>query len=140
SVKLDVIHQGQKKTVTITLEKYDREKMDKAKVNAIAAAKTSPDFSAAIDDNVAKAIARAGAANAGQPYVATVPGQGRSPIVLWGQGQDMQEMAKHMQELAQHAQEQAARAQEEAARMREQLHEQMLHGAVPGAAPDMNRM
>lgn len=40
-VSLEVIHRGQKKTVSVTPEKYDREKMEKAKVAAVEASQAA---------------------------------------------------------------------------------------------------
>jgi hypothetical protein len=142
SISLEIIHRGQKKTVTVTPEKFDPEKLDKAKINAIAAATGTPNASAfaTLDPDIAKSIEmwRSAGGNAGQPFVAAMP-KGAKPFVLWNNQTpamngtaDMQELARKMQEMAAHAQAEAEAAREQA----EQLHQQMLHqgGMVaPGA-------
>lgn len=143
SIALDVIHRGAKKTVTITVEKYDEEKLEKAKVNAIAAASGTPSgisiAGSPIDGGGPGAWAIG--PGTGNPFVATIPGANGQPnksITLWGRaGADQEELAQRLQALAERAQEQASRADEQAKR----LHEQMMSGGMGGQNMlDLNRV
>lgn len=90
-VSLDVIHRGQRKAVNITPEKYDREKMEKAKLAAIEASER------------AEAIAVApGAAAAGGGWGGTFIGRGSSPrdIMVFQNGQLWEEMQRRMEKQA----------------------------------------
>lgn len=144
SIALDVIHRGVKKTVTITVEKYDEEKLEKAKVNAIAAVTNSPAavaFAGNPDDANAPAAWSWRGGASGNPFVATMPGAPGQPnksITLWGRAVgDQEEMAKRLEELAERAKAQALKSEEQAKR----LHEQMMSGAAGGQnMVDLNRV
>jgi hypothetical protein len=135
SISLDVIHHGQKKTVTLTPEKYDREKLDKAKINAIAAATNTPSATAAI----------AGAnpfdvwtATPGSSPMVAVPKGGRPFAVMGGMNNvDPQALAEQMREMVAQAQQQADLARKQTDEMRRQIEKQMHDhmGATP--APGM---
>jgi membrane-associated protease RseP (regulator of RpoE activity) len=140
SVSLKVLHRGQEKTVTITPEKYDGEKLDKAKINAIAGATNTPNanmLASGIDPEV---WVQAFGGN-GQPFVATTPGK---PMAIWGSpfggaagGQGMNDFAKRMQEMAEQMRTQAESARRDAERLHEQLRQQQ-GGAAPAAGPGMD--
>ncbi len=130
SIALDVIHRGVKKTVTITVEKYDEQKLEGAKINSIAASASSPSAVAiAGDPNDPGAAASWGLGGSRHPFVATVPGAPGQPsksITFWGRaGADQQEeMAKRLQELAE----------------RDRLREQAMGGAAGQHMMDLNRV
>jgi hypothetical protein len=136
SVSLKVIHRGQEKTVSVTPEKYDHERLDKAKINAIAASTGTPSattLSLGGDPDMEVFMNRALGGTNGQTFIGTTPGK---PITIWapsaigGAGsQSMDDFAKRMQEMAEKMQ-----AQAEAARLdAERLHQQLL--SRPGALP-----
>lgn len=143
SIALDIIHRGVKKTVNVTVEKYDEEKLEKAKVDAIAASASSPAAVAIAGDPMDPNTATnwrwsTGGAN---PFVATVPGAPGQPnksITLWGRASgDQEEMAKRLEELAERAKAQAAKSEEQAKR----LHDQIMSGAAGGQNMiDLNRI
>jgi hypothetical protein len=137
-VSLDIVHRGQKKTISVTPEKYDPEKLEKAKVNAIAAASNIPGGSGAMDPDQGW-WGQGGAVP--KAFVGTFPGQPGKSITLWRNwaGGGDEDMAKHIQELTKRAREQAEQAQAQAELLREQI--QHLHGGVgaPGMI-DMNKL
>ncbi len=150
SVSFDVIHHGQKKTVTVTVEKYDGEKLEKAKVNAIAASSGLPSATAIAgmpgEDNNAP-MSWSWSTGGGNPLVGTIPGQGGKPgkaITLWhNNAANSQEMAEQLRELAQHAKAQAEHAQAQAEQLREQMQFQGLSGGMGGFGPgnmDLNKL
>ncbi len=144
SISLDIIHRGVKKTVTITVEKYDEEKLEKARVNAIAAASGAPSAVAIAgdpNDPVARSWGLGANAGGGNPFVATfpgTPGQPNKSITLWGRsGAEQEEMAKRLEELAERAKAQALKSEEQAKR----LHDQMMSGGMGGQNMiDLNRV
>ena len=143
SIALDIIHRGAKKTVTITVEKYDEQKLESAKVNSIAASASSPSTVAIAGDPNDPGAATSWSWGGGgrNPFVATVPGAPGQPsksITLWGRsGADQEGMAKRLEELAERAKEQAQRSDEQVKR----LHEQMMGDAAGGRnMMDLNRV
>jgi hypothetical protein len=132
TISLDVIHRGQKKTVTITPEKYDADKLDKAKINAIAAATNTPSA------NVLSGI-DPGMVNVGpSPWIVGIPKGGKAIPMVPGTpgmpGFDAQAMAEQMRQMAEQAQQQAQAARQQAEEMRRQI-EAQLHGQFGNAAP-----
>lgn len=73
-VTLEVIHQGAKKTVTLTTEKYDAEKLESAKVDAITSARgwNGNQDLAGIEDNLNTIWGQPGM----RPFVFSIPGRG----------------------------------------------------------------
>ncbi|HMN42096.1 MAG TPA: PDZ domain-containing protein [Phycisphaerales bacterium] len=151
SVSLRVIHRGQEKTLAVSPEKYDQNKLDKAKVNAIAAASGTPGiaaFSGALDPDIdkwAKAWAGGNGAVNVQPFIATPPGKNGKPMTLWfnntpgAGGQSMNDFAHRMQEMAEQMRAQAEAARLDADRLREQLLKRVGPGPAPGAvSPGMD--
>jgi hypothetical protein len=143
AVSLDIIHRGQKKTVSITVEKYDADKLEKSKIDAIAAVSGAPTAIAGMPGDDANApLAWSWGHAGGNPFVATLPGQPGQPnrsITLWGRGgADQEEMAKRLEELADRAKQQADLSQEQAQR----LHDQLMNLGGPGAQSmlDMNKL
>lgn len=144
AVALDVLHHGQRKTVSVTVEKYDGEKLERAKVNAIAAASDNmSQFAIAGSPGNGSWSWGGGGAN---PFVATIPGAPGQPgksITLWGRsGQEQEEMAKRLREMAERAQEQASKADEQARRLHDQLSGMMGGGGGAGGKSmmDMNKV
>jgi hypothetical protein len=139
TISLDVIHRGQKKTVTITPEKYDRDKLDSAKVNAIAAATGTPSASALGGNPFAWNI------QPGTTPIVGIPKSGKALTILppspgmngvW----DAQAMAEQMRQMVAQAQQQAEVARRQAEEMRRQMDKQ-LRGQIgppaPGASGDL---
>ncbi|MBY0313002.1 MAG: PDZ domain-containing protein [Phycisphaerales bacterium] len=97
-IALDVIHRGQRKTINVTPEKYDREKMEKAKVAAIEASEPA--------EGIAVAPGMGGAwAGQGGTFI----GRGSSPrdIMVFQNGQQLEELQRRMEK---QAEEQARKA------------------------------
>lgn len=122
AIKFEIIHRGERKTVTLTPEKYDGEKMEQAKVNAIAAVQAewsqSGDPFAAMTPDAARAMEKEYAeawAKGQRPMVGVAPtpdGKGQNHIYLWraDSAAQSEELAKRAQILAEQMREQAGRA------------------------------
>lgn len=112
AVTFEIIHQGQKKSVNVKVDKYDQKRIESAKRNAIAA----------MDAEEAIATIPGGAniwsGQGPRPFVARIgPGSaagGPQTAIMW-QGQDddamAQEMEKRIKELTEQAFENAGKAQ-----------------------------
>lgn len=90
-VSLEIIHRGQRKTINVTPEKYDREKMEKAKIAAIEAGER------------AEAIAVApGAPSGWGGQSGTFIGRGATPrdIMVFQNGQQWEEMQRRIEKQA----------------------------------------
>lgn len=98
AVSVEVLHKGERKTISITPEKYDAAKMDDAKVDAIA---TADDWS-----NLSRQGNNLGFIN-GQPFVMTMPAPGgpgaRGQMLIGPEHQAIQrqaeEWARRLQQL-----------------------------------------
>jgi membrane-associated protease RseP (regulator of RpoE activity) len=140
SVKVDVLHKGERKTVTLTPERYDREKIEKAKVNAIAALERDAPLAAAI---AGAPGVQTWSFQGGMPYVGVTPGANGQPHVrVFGNAMDDEMAAKidrEVQEAMKRLQEHAAqlngpqglnqRLEQRLREMEERL--QRLQGGVP---------
>lgn len=128
SVRMDVLHKGEKKSVTLTLEAYDRTKMYSAKVDRIASA--SSGGTQDIFETLAATPVAPGQAwtlnGRGGPIVGTLPGAGGKSRnqVFWkidDNAAQHEELAKQAEEIARHADEMAKQ------------------WGQPGGAAEMNR-
>ncbi len=145
SISLKVIHRGQEKTVAVTPEKYDHDKLDKAKISAIAAVSAAPGASAIAstgDPDMDLWVGRAlgGGVGGQSPFIATAPSQHGKPMTIWlnntpgAAGQSMDDFTKRMQAMAEKMQAQAEAARRDAERLHQQLLNQAGAAPAPGAA------
>lgn len=133
SVKIDVLHKGEKKSVTLTLDAYDRAKMYSAKVDRIASA--SSGGTQDIFETLAATPVAPGQTwtlnGRGGPMVGTLPGaDGKSRNqVFWkidGNAAQHDELARQAEEIARQADEMARHAgQAGTAEMNRRMEERM---------------
>ncbi len=90
SVSLEIIHRGERKTVSVTPEKYDREKLDKARIAAVEAGRGVEGLTTSPNVNVFS--------GPGRVIVGSTGGQ-KDPMVFYG-GEQFIELQKRLEELA----------------------------------------
>lgn len=105
SVRLDVLHKGERKSIALTLAAYDQAKMESAKVNAIAAAGNADDIFQTLSVTPGAPGQAWSFSRQGGPMVGAVPGaDGKSRNqIFWkidGNAAQHEELARQAQELA----------------------------------------